>query len=172
MADDVNLAAPAGVAAADEIAGKLYQKVKLGWGPPDTFNEVADVVGKEVPVKISSTQMGVLGQQLPAASVPVVPAYLEYKTIPASAVDSLLGASGALNDFVEALICVVAIATTSQVTIKDGNGSPITVLPNQVGGGVGTYYIPLGLACVVTTTPGWRVSCGAGVSVIATGNFT
>ena len=170
MAEDVNLAAPVGIVAADDIGSKLYQKVKIGWGADNTWNETADVAGKEIPVKISSTQMGVLGQQQPGASVPVVPAFLEYKTVAASAADFLLGA-GAVNDFIEALICVVATAATSQVQIKDGNGSLITILPNNVGGGVGTYYIPLGLASVVTTTPGWRVTCGAGVTIIATGNF-
>ena len=172
MADDVNLAAPVGTVAADEIGAKLYQKIKLGWGPPDTFNEVADVAGKEVPVKIASSQLGALGQAAPAASVPMVPAYLEYETVAASQTDQMLGATGAVNDYLEGLICVVATAATSQVQIKDGNGSAITVLPNNVGGGVGTYFVPLGLACIAATTPGWKISTAAGVTVIATGNFT
>ena len=32
MADDVNLASPAGTVAADDMGGKLYQKVKIGLG--------------------------------------------------------------------------------------------------------------------------------------------
>ena len=171
MADDVNLASPAGTVAADDMGGKLYQKVKLGWGADGTWNETADTAGKEIPVKIASSQMASLGQSTPAASVPVVPAYLEYEQVPVSTT-AMLGASGAVDDYIEGLICVVATAATSQVQLKDGNGTAFTVLPNNVGGGVGTYYVPLGLKCINATTPGWQVITAAGVTVIATGNFT
>jgi hypothetical protein len=93
----------------------------------------------------------------------------EYETVAASQSDQALGATGATGDYLEGLLCVVATALTSQVQIKDGSGSAITVLPNAVGPGVGSYYVPLGL----TSTGGaWKVTTGAGVSVIATGDFT
>ena len=171
MADDVNLETPVGIVAADEIGAKLYQKIKLGWGVDGSFNEVADVTGKEVPVKIAGSQMGQKGQAAPADCVPVVPAYLEYETVPVSTT-AMLGATGNVADYIEGLICVVATPATSQVQLKDGDGTAFVVLPNNVGGGVGTYYVPLGLKCVNATTPGWQVITAAGVTVIATGNFT
>jgi hypothetical protein len=109
----------------------------------------------------------------PAAAgnpVPVVArAPGEYETVAASQAGQVLGATGAIGDYVEGLLCVVATAATSQVQIKDGAGTAITVLPNGVGPGVGSYYIPLGLRA---TGAGWTVITAAGVSVVATGDFT
>jgi hypothetical protein len=93
----------------------------------------------------------------------------EYETVAASQTDQAMGATGATGDYIEGLVCVVATAATSQVQIKDGSGSAITVLPNAVGPGVGTYYVPLGLT---STSGAWKVTTAAGVSVIACGDFT
>lgn len=93
----------------------------------------------------------------------------DYETVAASQSDQVLGNTGALGDFLHRLICVVATAATAQVQINDGAGSAITVLPNSPGGGVGTYSIELN----ITSTGGaWKVTTGAGVSVIAVGRFT
>ena len=93
----------------------------------------------------------------------------EYETVAAGQTDQVLGATGAAGDYLEGLICVVSTAATSQVQIKDGGGSAITVLPNAVGGGVGTYSIPIGLKSLAGA---WKITTAAGVSVIAVGNFT
>jgi hypothetical protein len=93
----------------------------------------------------------------------------EYEVVTASGNDVALGATGATGDYLESLLCVVSTAATSQVQLKDGSGSAFTVLPNNVGGGIGTYPLYLGL----TSTGGaWKVTTAAGVSVIATGDFT
>lgn len=93
----------------------------------------------------------------------------EYETVAASQTDQVLGATGAAGDFLARLIIVVATAATAQVQIKDGSGSAITIFPNSPGGGIGTYVIEVGL----TSTGGaWKVTTGAGVSVIAVGDFT
>lgn len=113
-----------------------------------------------------------LGRTTQAASLSVVQASFEYETVAASATDQILGATGGVGDYLEGLLCVVATAATSQVQIKDGNGSAITVLPNAVGAGVGTYYVPIGLITANATTPGWKITTAAGVSVIGTGKFT
>jgi hypothetical protein len=94
---------------------------------------------------------------------------MEYQTVAASQTDAALGGSSInVGDFLERLICVVATAATSAVSIKDGAGSSISILPNNVGGGVGTYPIPVGLQ---SRTGKWTVTTGAGVSVIAVGRF-
>jgi hypothetical protein len=93
----------------------------------------------------------------------------EYETVAASQTDQVMGATGAAGDYLEGVLCVVATAATSQVQIKDGAGSAITVLPNAVGPGVGTYYVPLGLT---STSGAWKITTAAGVSVIGIGDFT
>ena len=64
--------------------------------------------------------------------------------------------------------CVVSAVATAQVQIKDGTNAAITVLPNNVAGGIGTYFIPLGYK---STSGGWQVITLAGVSVIGAGLF-
>lgn len=92
----------------------------------------------------------------------------EYETVAASQTAQVLGATGATGDYCEGLLCVVATAATSAVTLLD-NAISISVLPANVGAGVGTYYIPIGARSV---SGAWKVTTGAGVSVFATGNFT
>jgi hypothetical protein len=134
-------------------------------------------------ITIDANQLGALGPAAMAASVPVtiatnqtaIPAIAggsQYQTVAVSQTDRILGATGAVGDYLECLICVVATAATSQVQIKDGNGSAMIILPNAVGAGVGTYTIPIGLISRNATTPGWKVTTAAGVTVIGTGKFT
>lgn len=92
-----------------------------------------------------------------------------YETVAAGQTDQVLGATGATGDFLGALVCVVATAATAAVSIKDGSGSAISVLPNSPGGGVGTYTIEINAK---STGGAWKVTTGAGVSVVATGRFS
>jgi hypothetical protein len=138
-------------------------------GTPSVNATLAAETTKKIGVvAIDATQLGTLI----AGGVPVVSGGYEYETVAVSQSDQILGATGAVGDYLESLLCVVATAATSQVQIKDGNGSLITVLPNNVGAGVGTYPIPIGLTCVNATTPGWKITTAAGVTVLASGNFT
>jgi hypothetical protein len=92
-----------------------------------------------------------------------------YETIAASQTDQVMGNAGAAGDFLDTLICVVATAATSTVSLKDGGGSSISILPAAVGQGIGTYSIPVRMR---SQAGPWKVTTGAGVSVIAVGNFT
>lgn len=96
----------------------------------------------------------------------------EYAAVGASATDTVLGATGAVGDYLEGLVITVGTAATAAVSIKDGNGSAIPILPNSPGGGIGVYVVPIGAACVNATTPGWKVTTGAGSTVLAIGSFT
>lgn len=93
----------------------------------------------------------------------------EYETVAASQTDQVMGATGAAGDYLSHLIVVVATAATAAVSIKDGGGSAISVFPNSPGGGIGTYTVPLGLTSLAGA---WKITTGAGVSVIGVGNFT
>ena len=92
-----------------------------------------------------------------------------YETVAASQTNQVLGSTGAAGDYLHKLICVVATAATSAVTIGDGAAASVSVLPNNVGGGIGTYPITVNM---VSGTGDWRITTGAGVSVIAVGRFT
>ncbi|MEX3933281.1 hypothetical protein AB4Y32_16010 [Paraburkholderia phymatum] len=92
-----------------------------------------------------------------------------YQVIPASTTATLKTASGNVADYIENLICVVSTAATAQVQLQDGSGSAFTVFPNSPGGGVGTYVIRVAMK---SNSGSWKVTTGAGVSVIATGAFS
>ena len=91
-------------------------------------------------------------------------------TIAVSQTDSALGATGgAAGDYLESLTLTVATAATAAVSIKDGAGSAISILPNSPGGGIGVYKVPLDM---VSKTGAWKITTGAGVTVIAHGRFS
>lgn len=98
----------------------------------------------------------------------------EYKAIAASQSNILLGASGAVGDYLMSLVIVPATVDAGQVSIKDGNGGSIIVFTGGTGSvtNLATITVPLSIKAAAATTPGWRVTTGANVSVIATGNFT
>lgn len=91
-----------------------------------------------------------------------------FETVAASQTAQALGAAGAAGDFLDTLTLVVATAATAAVSILDGAIS-ISIFPNSPGGGVGTYVLPVRLR---SQTGPWKVTTGAGVSVVASGNFT
>lgn len=93
----------------------------------------------------------------------------EYETVAASQSAQVLGDTGAAGDYLARLILIVATAATAATSIKDGSDSAISIFPNSPGGGVGTYVIEVGLR---SRTGAWQVTTGAGVSVIAVGDFT
>ena len=93
----------------------------------------------------------------------------EWETVAASQTDQALGSTGAAGDYLEKLIITVGTAATAAVSIKDGTGSSIPVLPNSPGGGIGVYVVPLDM---ISLDAGWKVTTGAGSTVIAVGRFT
>jgi len=192
MADNSTLPVSVGteVFANDDISSVKYPRVKLTWGPDGTANDTDVASGKSVPAQIrtaagtaqtygtgaadAGTQRVTIGTDqlgtLVAGGVPVVSGGYEYQTVAASATGTVLQVSaGATGDYLESILCVVATAATSQVMIGDGAAPAVVILPNNVGAGVGTYPIPLGLT---SRTGSWRVTTAAGVSIIATGNFS
>jgi hypothetical protein len=96
-----------------------------------------------------------------------------YATVAANQSDAVLGLDGtgpgAAGDFLEGLLCIVATAANSQVQLKDGAGLAITLLPANVAGGVGSYYVPINAK---SRSGPWKLTTGTGVSVFATGHFS
>lgn len=96
----------------------------------------------------------------------------DYEAVAAGQADQILGPTGHVGDILQRLIITVGTALTSAVSIKDGNGAAVPILPDAVGAGVGVYCVEIGAVCVNATTPGWKVTTGAGSTVLAVGRFT
>jgi len=110
----------------------------------------------------------------PKGRLKVTNASTEYETVAASQTAQILGATGAVGDLLEAVLIVPATTSPGAVSIRDGNGSDITIF---TGGATSVadlspIHVPLGLRCLAATTPGWKITTGANVSVIGIGNFT
>ena len=95
-----------------------------------------------------------------------------YEHVTASQTAQVLGGTGAVGDYLHRIICTVSTAATSLVQIVDGTGTGIlthTILPNNVGGGVGVYNIEMN---TVSANGAWKITTGAGVEVMAVGIFS
>lgn len=92
-----------------------------------------------------------------------------YETVAASQTDQALGPAGAAGDYLDRLVITVATAATAAVSIKDGGGSAISIMPNSPGGGVGVYVVEIKAH---SRAGAWSVTTGAGSTVLAVGNFT
>lgn len=96
---------------------------------------------------------------------------LDYETVAASQADQVLGGAGKAGDILERLIITVGTALTAAVSIKDGSGGvAIPIMPNSPGGGIGVYVVEIGARAL--GAGGWRVTTGAGSTVVAVGRFT
>lgn len=95
-----------------------------------------------------------------------IPFGTTYETVAASQTAQVLGGTGAVGDTLVSLIITVSTALTGTVSILDGSTS-IPVMPASAV--VGVYTITLNAQSV---SGPWKVTTGAGASVIAIGNFS
>jgi len=89
-----------------------------------------------------------------------------YETVAASQTAQVLGQSGATGDTIIRLIVTVNTTASSTVTILD-NATSIAIMPALTP--VGVYSIDLGVQSV---SGPWKVTTGAGATVVAVGNFS
>jgi hypothetical protein len=88
-----------------------------------------------------------------------------YETVAASQTAQVLGATGAQGDYLDRLIITVATAATGTVALLDGATSiPITAANTPIG----VYVVEFG---VRSTTGPWKITTGAGATVIGIGEF-
>lgn len=94
----------------------------------------------------------------------------DYESVAASQTAQILGPTGHVGDILERLIITVATAATGTVSIIDGDGTaiPISVANTPIG----VYSVYIGARCVNATTPGWKITTGAGATAVAIGRFT
>lgn len=94
-----------------------------------------------------------------------------YETVAASQTDQVMGSTGAAGDYLAGILIVPATTSPGAVSIKDGSGSSITIF---TGGATSVsnlipFIVPI---CGTSTNGAWKVTTGANVSAIASGNFT
>lgn len=92
----------------------------------------------------------------------------KYETVAASQTDQALGATGILGDVLERLVITVATAASGTVSIKDGAGSAISITAANTP--IGVYTVDFG--GIKSTSGAWKVTTGAGASVLAIGLFS
>lgn len=105
-----------------------------------------------------------------ASPTVVTDSSVEYETVAASQTGQVLGAIGATGDRFEGLLIIPATTSPGLVTILDNAIS----IPVFVGGATSVsnlvpFYVYLG---VNSLSGAWKITTGANVSVVATGNFT
>jgi len=106
-----------------------------------------------------------------AAPLPVAVNGGDYETVAASQTDQALGATGATGDYLSGVLVVPATTSPGAVSIKDGAGSAITVFTGGASSvsNLVPFFVPVGAK---STAGAWKVTTGASVSAIATGDFS
>jgi hypothetical protein len=94
----------------------------------------------------------------------------DYEAVGAGATAQILGPNGRLGDVLERIIVTVATAATGTCAIADGNGADIPITAANTP--IGVYSVPIGAVAKNATTPGWKVTTGAGATALGIGRFT
>lgn len=95
----------------------------------------------------------------------ITPYEFAYETVAASQTAQVLGGTGATGDYIHRLVVTVATSATGTVALLDNATSiPITAANTPIG----VYIVDLGM---LSTTGAWKVTTGAGATVIAVGRF-
>lgn len=89
-----------------------------------------------------------------------------YEAVAASQSAQVLGGAGAKGDYLERLIVTVTTSATGTVSLGDGADTtmPITAANTPIG----VYSIAVGAR---SRTGAWKVTTGAGATVVAVGHF-
>ena len=95
----------------------------------------------------------------------------QYEVVSTSASDQIMGATGAVGDYLKRVIVSVSTSgANGTCSIKDGNGSAIPLVP--ASSPIGVYVIDLGITCTAATTPGWKITTGSAATAVGIGRFT
>jgi len=92
----------------------------------------------------------------------------QYETVAASQTAQVLGGTGAVGDYLHRLIINGVTAATSSVTILDGSTS-IVIQTGAAGVPIGVLSVEVN---AVSASGAWKVTTGAGCTVIAIGVFS
>ena len=91
----------------------------------------------------------------------------QYETVAVSQTGQVLGGTGATGDYVQRLIINTITVATAGVTLIDGSTS--IVIQTAASGVIGVQSVEIGVASV---TGAWKITTGAGATVVAVGIFS
>jgi len=92
----------------------------------------------------------------------------QYETVAASQTAQVLGTTGAVGDYLHRVIISNVTASTASVTILDGSTS-IVIQTGAATVPLGIFSIALNMA---SASGAWKVTTGAGATVIGVGIFS
>lgn len=96
----------------------------------------------------------------------VSPNRYPYETVAASQTAQVLGGSGAVGDYLHRIVVSVGTSLTSTVSVLD-NSTTVLAIPASTP--VGVYSLEINAA---SASGPWKITTGAGVTVLAVGFFT
>jgi hypothetical protein len=89
-----------------------------------------------------------------------------YETVAASQTAQVLGGTGAAGDYLHRIVVTVTATGTSTLSVIDGSTTILTMAANTP---VGVYSLELNVAAA---TGPWKITTGAGATVLAVGLFS
>lgn len=92
----------------------------------------------------------------------------KYETVAASQTAQALGATGQAGDRVNKLVISVATAASGTVTLLDNATAIVITAANTP---IGVYTVDFGEKGIVSVSGAWKITTGAGATVIALGEF-
>ena len=89
-----------------------------------------------------------------------------YETVAASQTAQVLGGTGAVGDYLHRIVVTVTTTGTSTLSVLDNSTTVLTMAANTP---VGVYSLEINAA---SASGPWKITTGAGVTVLAVGFFT
>ena len=90
----------------------------------------------------------------------------QFETVAASQTTQVLGGTGAVGDYLHRVVVAVATAATSTVAVID---NATTVLSIPANTPIGVYSVEIN---ALSASGPWKITTGAGVTVVAVGIFS
>lgn len=87
------------------------------------------------------------------------------EAVAASQTNQVLGVTGGTGDYLHRIVVAVATAASSTVSVIDGSTTVLAIPANTP---IGVYSIEIN---GVSATGSWKITTGAGASVLAVGIF-
>ena len=89
-----------------------------------------------------------------------------YETVAASQTAQVLGGTGAVGDYLHRIVVTVTTTGTSTLSVLDNSTTVLTMAANTP---IGVYSLEINAA---SASGPWKITTGAGVTVLAVGFFT
>ena len=92
----------------------------------------------------------------------------QYETVAASQTNQVMGATGAVGDYLKGVLVLPTTPAVGAVTVVDG-ANTINLLSSGTLADIAPFFVPLGL---ISVSSAWKITTGAALSVVGIGKFT